>query len=66
MKRRFTDIVYLGREGQMFINYKAQITSLSLGADSNIPNVDIRASRTIFSEVRVCMISVLPSLSTSF
>ena len=39
----------------MFINYNAQITNLSLGGDSNIPNVDIRASRTIFSEVRVNM-----------
>ena len=55
IKRRFTDIVYLGREEQMFINYNAQITNLNLGGDSNIPNVDIRASRTIFSEVRVSM-----------
>ena len=55
IKRRFTDIVYLGREGHMFIKYNAQITNLSLGGDSNIPNVNIRARRTIFSEVRVNM-----------
>ena len=53
--RRFTDIVYLGPEGQMFINYDAQITNLSLRGDNNIRNIDIRASRTIFSEVRVDM-----------
>ena len=55
IKRRFTDIVYLGPEGQMFINYDTQITNLSLGGDNNIPNIDIRANRAIFSEVRVDM-----------
>ena len=39
----------------MFIKYNAQIRNLSLGGDSNILNVNIRTSRTIFSEVRVNM-----------